>query len=94
VSLTWTGSAYGQGYEHANTSSHTPNVAVPAHATRSGDGIVVGSSPVQIDTFIDFLCPFCRQFEERSGSLLKRFVDDRVATTRSSVGPTSRGCAS
>ena len=56
------------------------NVAVPAHATPSGDGIVVGSGPVQIDAFIDFLCPFCRQFEERSGSLLKRFVDDRVAT--------------
>jgi protein-disulfide isomerase len=53
---------------------------VPAHATASGDGIVVGSGPVHIDAFIDFLCPFCRQFEGRSGSLLKRFVDDRVAT--------------
>jgi protein-disulfide isomerase len=56
------------------------NVAVPAHATPSGDGIVVGSGPVQIDAFIDFLCPFCRMFEERSGSLLKRLLDDDVAT--------------
>lgn len=56
------------------------NVAVPAHATRSGDGIVVGSGRVQIDAFIDFLCPFCRQFEERSGGLLKDLVDDGVAT--------------
>src|ERR1044072_8738031 len=56
------------------------NVAVPAHATPGGDGIVVGSGPVQIDAFIAFLCPFCRQCEERSGTLLKRFVDDGVAT--------------
>ena len=56
------------------------NVAVPAHATPSGDGIVVGSGPVPIDAFIDFLCPFCRQFEERSGSLLKGLVNDHVVT--------------
>ncbi len=56
------------------------NVAVPGHATRSGDGIVAGSGPVQIDAFIDFSCPFCRQFEERSRSLLERFVDEHVAT--------------
>ncbi len=55
------------------------NVAVPAHATPSGDGIVVGSGPFQIDAFVDFLCPFCRQFEERCGSLLARFVHDHVA---------------
>src|SRR4051812_25972430 len=56
------------------------NVAVPAHATPSGDGIVVGSGPVPIDAFIDFLCPFCRQFEERSAGLLKRLVDDDIVT--------------
>jgi protein-disulfide isomerase len=56
------------------------NVAVPAHATPSGDGIVVGSGPVPIDAFIDFLCPFCRQFEERSEGLLKRLVDEYVVT--------------
>jgi protein-disulfide isomerase len=56
------------------------NVAVPAHATPSGDGIVVGSGPVPIDAFIDFLCPFCRQFEERSEGLLKRLVDEYIVT--------------
>jgi protein-disulfide isomerase len=56
------------------------NVAVPAHATPSGDGIVVGTGRVPIDAFIDFLCPFCRQFEERSGNLLKRLVDDYIVT--------------
>jgi protein-disulfide isomerase len=56
------------------------NVAVPAHATPSGDGIVIGSGPVPIDAYIDFLCPFCRQFEERSGGLLKRLVDEYIVT--------------
>jgi protein-disulfide isomerase len=55
-------------------------VAVPAHATPSGDGIVVGSGPVVIDIYIDFLCPFCRQFEERSGSLLARWAEQGVTT--------------
>jgi protein-disulfide isomerase len=56
------------------------NVAVPAHATPSGDGITVGSGPVTIDAYIDFLCPFCRQFEERSGRLLRKLADDHIAT--------------
>ena len=40
---------------------------VPAGATPEGDGIVVGHGPVRVDAFIDFLCPFCRQFELSSG---------------------------
>jgi protein-disulfide isomerase len=56
------------------------SVAVPAHATPSGDGIVVGSGPVPVEAYIDFLCPFCRQFEERSGGLLERYIDQRIIT--------------
>ena len=36
---------------------------VPAGATPEGDGVVIGDGPVRVDAFIDFLCPFCRQFE-------------------------------
>jgi protein-disulfide isomerase len=56
------------------------SVAVPAHTTPSGDGILVGRGPVLIDVYIDFLCPFCRQFEERSAELLKRLVADDIVT--------------
>jgi len=56
------------------------SVAVPTHATRSGDGIAVGSGPVSVEAYIDFLCPFCRQFEERSASLLERYVDQGIIT--------------
>ena len=36
---------------------------LPAGATPEGDGILVGNGPVRIDAYIDFLCPYCRQFE-------------------------------
>ena len=49
---------------------------IPAGATPEGDGIVVGDGPVRVDAFIDFLCPFCRQFELSSGPALARLVAD------------------
>ncbi|MGW5333726.1 DsbA family protein [Streptomyces bauhiniae] len=63
-------------------STQTPRISspsrVPAHASPSGDGIVVGTGPVQVDAFIDFLCPFCKQFEERSGPVLDELVADEA----------------
>jgi protein-disulfide isomerase len=53
---------------------------IPAEANESGDGIVLGSGPAQIDAYIDFQCPFCRMFEERSGATLDRLVSEGVAT--------------
>ena len=49
---------------------------IPAGATPEGDGVVVGHGPVRVDAFIDFLCPFCRQFELSSGPALARLVTD------------------
>jgi protein-disulfide isomerase len=82
---------------------------VPAGASPTGDGIVLGSGPVTVDAYIDFLCPFCRQFEERSGDALKAMVAegaisltyhplgflDRLSTTAySSRASSASGCAS
>jgi protein-disulfide isomerase len=56
---------------------------VPAGATPEGDGIVVGvlgPDPVRIDVYIDFLCPFCRQFELSSGAALAGLVTQRLAS--------------
>ncbi|MEA2247179.1 MAG: hypothetical protein QOH46_1708 [Solirubrobacteraceae bacterium] len=81
----------------------------PAGATSDGDGIAVGAGPVTVEAYIDFLCPFCRQFEERSGAMLHRLVRDgvitlayhplgfldRLSTTRySSRASAASGCAS
>jgi protein-disulfide isomerase len=83
-------------------------IQLPAGATPEGDGIVLGEGPVRVDAYIDFLCPFCRQFEERSGPYLNRLLDagaislvyhplgflDRLSTTRySSRASAASGCA-
>jgi protein-disulfide isomerase len=82
---------------------------VPANATADGDGIVVGSGPVIVEAYIDFLCPFCRQFEQQHGPALSEMVDDDLiqlvyhplgfldglSTTRySSRAAAASGCAS
>jgi protein-disulfide isomerase len=53
---------------------------VPAHVNADGDGVAVGTGPVVIDAYEDFLCPFCRMFEERSGATLHRLIDAELAT--------------
>ncbi|HEX9526308.1 MAG TPA: thioredoxin domain-containing protein [Streptosporangiaceae bacterium] len=49
---------------------------LPAGATVEGDGVMTGHGPVRVDAFIDFLCPFCRQFELSSGPTLAALVAD------------------
>jgi protein-disulfide isomerase len=81
---------------------------VPAGTVEDGDGIVVGSGP-PVDLYIDFLCPFCRRFEEASAAELEAIVAaglgslvyhplgflDRLSTTRySSRAAAASGCAS
>jgi protein-disulfide isomerase len=51
---------------------------IPAGASATGDGIVVGDGPVTVDAYIDFLCPFCRQFELATGPALEEMVADRL----------------
>jgi protein-disulfide isomerase len=37
---------------------------------------VTGNGPVRVDAFIDFLCPYCRQFELAAAPTLARLVAD------------------
>jgi protein-disulfide isomerase len=53
---------------------------VPAGTTPEGDGVVVGPGPVRVDAFIDFQCPFCKQFELSSGPTLAGLVADGLAS--------------
>jgi protein-disulfide isomerase len=84
-------------------------VALPTGVTAEGDGIAIGETGVRVDAYIDFLCPFCRQFEAASGDALKQMVAeqlialvyhplgflDRLSTTAySSRASAASGCAS
>ncbi len=81
---------------------------LPAGATGEGDGIVIGHGPVRVDAFIDFLCPFCREFELSAGDTLAGLVSggqvslvyhpmnflDRASTTNYSTrAAAASGCA-
>jgi protein-disulfide isomerase len=89
------------------------DVAVPSHvpasATADGDGIVMGSGPAIVDAYIDFLCPFCRQFELNAGDALAglvsagqislayhpmNFLDAASTTQYSTRAAAASGCAS
>jgi protein-disulfide isomerase len=82
---------------------------LPASATPAGDGVVIGAGPVTVDVYIDFLCPFCRQFELSSGQALAtmvadglislvyhpmNFLDEASTTRYSSRAAAAAGCAS
>ena len=45
-------------------------VPVPRGVTPDLDGIVVGDGPANVEAYIDFQCPFCRQFEMSAESTL------------------------
>lgn len=81
---------------------------VPAHATPEGDGVAVGDGPVRVDAFIDFQCPYCRQFELSSGPAVAslaaeglasvvyhpmNFLDQASTTHYSTRAAASSGCA-
>lgn len=50
------------------------NVATPAHATSNGTGIVVSQGPVQVDAYIDFLCPHCKEFEDSASATIDQLI--------------------
>jgi protein-disulfide isomerase len=44
---------------------HGGAIAVPKRTNAEGDGVVVSSGAVTVDVYIDFQCPFCRQFHRQ-----------------------------
>ncbi len=55
----------------------TPSVAVD-----EGTAFAVGTGPVVIDLYEDFMCPVCHVFETESGATMKQWVADKKVTIR------------
>ena len=90
------------------TSAKAPD-HLPASATAAGDGIVIGHGAVTVDAYIDFLCPYCREFELSSEDTLNSlvadglirlvyhpmsFLDEASSTRYSSRAAAASGCSS
>jgi protein-disulfide isomerase len=55
--------------------SQKPNdYATPGHSTSDGNGIVVSSGKVQVDAYVDFICPHCEEFETSAGPTLDQLI--------------------
>jgi protein-disulfide isomerase len=48
--------------------------ATPAHATSDKHGIQVSSGTVQVELYVDYLCPVCKRFEDTASSTLDQMV--------------------
>jgi protein-disulfide isomerase len=48
----------------------------PPGANPEGTGIAIGSGPVTVDLYEDFICPACGQFEQRAGGTLDQLVTE------------------
>jgi protein-disulfide isomerase len=62
----------------AMNQTQTIDMPVPRGATDDKTGIAVGAGPVDIDAYIDFLCPFCKQFELASGDTINLLLDREI----------------
>lgn len=49
----------------------------PAGAVANDSGILVGSGPVTLDVYEDFICPACARFEQTAGPTLDRLVTEK-----------------
>ncbi len=57
--------------------------ATPTYtASQSGAVVTVGSGPVVVDVYEDYLCPICERFEERYGSDLTTALNANQITVR------------
>jgi protein-disulfide isomerase len=71
-------------------------VPVPRGSTPTGDGVMVGMGSVDLDCYIDFMCPSCKQFELMNGHILDRLLADlaiRLITHPMSVNDAASGTA-
>jgi protein-disulfide isomerase len=62
--------------------NHEVDYAVnePVAETTDTYAVKIGDGPVQIDLYIDYLCPACKQFEETYAADLQRWFDEGSVT--------------
>lgn len=56
------------------SNQRTTSFNAPRGSNSGSTGIVVGSGPVTMDIYEDFICPICHQFEQTSGGTVDQLV--------------------
>jgi protein-disulfide isomerase len=63
-------------------SDKTADLRTPSVAVDEGTAFAVGTGPVQIDIYEDFICPACGQFEAGAGATIDQLVAENKVTVR------------
>ncbi|GAA2962085.1 DsbA family protein [Microbacterium schleiferi] len=63
-----------------NTASAPGPVPAAANINTETGAIAVGDGPNSVDTYIDFMCPICNQFEQAEGETIQQLLDDGSIT--------------
>ncbi len=64
----------GWGVLAGQENDNADKLTVPASAVNDGTAFAVGSGPVKVDVYEDFMCPVCGEFEQTSGAALKQMI--------------------
>jgi len=54
--------------------------SAPPPAGADAAGVRIGTGPVTVDVYLDFMCPHCRDFEDKAEDTLAKLVSDGTAT--------------
>jgi protein-disulfide isomerase len=57
-------------------------LTVPAGVVDDGTAWKIGSGPVKVDVYEDFMCPICNQFEQQTGATIKQLVAQNKITVQ------------
>jgi protein-disulfide isomerase len=72
----------GYGVLAGQEKSTAGKLTTPSVAVDQGTAFAVGSGPVTIDLYEDFMCPICHQFETQSGATIQQLVSANKVTVR------------
>ncbi|HLU44749.1 MAG TPA: thioredoxin domain-containing protein [Natronosporangium sp.] len=57
-----------------------PDAAIPPSATSDEHGLAVGTGPVPVEIYLDFMCPACQQFDAASRPILEEYLAEGTVT--------------
>jgi len=72
----------GYGVLSAQDKKTASKLTTPSVAVDSGTAFTVGTGPVVIDVYEDFMCPTCHEFETADGATLQQLVTQNKVTVR------------
>jgi protein-disulfide isomerase len=72
----------GYGVMAGQQKTNASKLTTPSAAVDSGTAFAVGTGPVTIDLYEDFMCPICHEFENASGATIKQLVAQNKVTVR------------